>query len=85
MIIRKYNVADSERTVYHIHYRRWTDHHIPDHKEFRALIAIYNKYSLLQSATRLTTHQSLVHCSAGVGRSETFLAIQYLYEIFKMN
>jgi protein tyrosine phosphatase len=86
MIIRKHDSCDeivSERTIYHIHYNRWTDQHIPDHIEFKALNDMYAKYLQFQEKDLNTGFKTCVHCSAGVGRTGTFIAIQHLLRDIK--
>jgi protein tyrosine phosphatase len=85
------NIDCDEKTVYHIHFTKWTDCHIPDHAEFKALDRSYHRIlDLLQRPpesdfTNDFTHDSkpktLVHCSAGIGRTGTFIAIQEIIEL----
>jgi protein-tyrosine phosphatase len=98
MIIRKYDSADitianliGERLVYHIHYNRWSDFHVPNHAEFKALNVIYAKYHQMQEMNSMLgecdgakRYKTFVHCSGGVGRSGTFVAIQYLLRAIKI-
>lgn len=80
----------AERTVYHIHFSGWTDHHVPDHNEFCSVIKIYEKYlGLMQPQDTATLSDStpqqykpLIHCSAGIGRTGTWICIQYLLDAF---
>jgi len=71
----------TDRIVYHIHYTRWTDHHIPDYNEFKILMNVYDKYVQMYDTEYSTKNlKPLVHCSAGVGRTGTFIAIRYLMD-----
>eukprot|EP01130_Rhizamoeba_saxonica_P005855 TRINITY_DN2317_c0_g1_i1.p1 TRINITY_DN2317_c0_g1~~TRINITY_DN2317_c0_g1_i1.p1 ORF type:complete len:344 (-),score=46.29 TRINITY_DN2317_c0_g1_i1:837-1868(-) len=56
------------RYTNHIHYRGWSDHSIPISSE--SMIDI-----ILAINTYYTTGYPLVHCSAGVGRTGTFISI----------
>ncbi|XP_062613541.1 receptor-type tyrosine-protein phosphatase mu-like [Saccostrea cucullata] len=71
MSLRKKRVTGS-RTVVQFHYTRWPDHGTPNpldlvvfHRQFRHKIKPSN-------------HPILVHCSAGIGRTGTFIALDVL-------
>lgn len=53
-----------EKTVIHIQYLRWDDFNVPNPEELRVLISVIDRYNL-----------PLVHCSAGLGRTGTLIAI----------
>ena len=70
------------RTVYHAHYLKWPDHGVPigtkDALLFLEKVEYYKKLTMTKSPI-------LLHCSAGIGRTGTFCAIdigikQYLNE-----
>ncbi|XP_062613537.1 receptor-type tyrosine-protein phosphatase T-like, partial [Saccostrea cucullata] len=71
MTVQKKRVTGS-RTVVQYHYTRWPDHGTPNplnlvvfHRHFRHKI-------------RSTQHPIIVHCSAGIGRTGTFIALDVL-------
>uniref|UniRef100_A0A8C5T618 protein-tyrosine-phosphatase n=1 Tax=Malurus cyaneus samueli TaxID=2593467 RepID=A0A8C5T618_9PASS len=70
----------AERFVSHLHYTSWPDHGIPESTSsimaFRELVREH-----IQSTK--DTGPTLVHCSAGVGRSGTFIALDRLLQQMK--
>ncbi|NXG36297.1 PTPRV phosphatase, partial [Dromaius novaehollandiae] len=70
----------AQRHVSHLHYTAWPDHGIPESTTsimaFRELVREH-----IQSAK--DAGPTLVHCSAGVGRSGTFLALDRLLQQMK--
>ncbi|KAM9184859.1 receptor-type tyrosine-protein phosphatase V-like [Mergus octosetaceus] len=70
----------AERHVSHLHYTAWPDHGIPESTTsimaFRELVR-----ERIQSAK--DAGPTLVHCSAGVGRSGTFIALDRLLQQMK--
>ncbi|XP_067833131.1 receptor-type tyrosine-protein phosphatase kappa-like, partial [Heptranchias perlo] len=64
--------SDRPRTVRQFHYRDWPDHGVPRHQ-----IAIYRLIKRINQSSR-HTGPIVIHCSAGVGRTGTFIAIDYL-------
>lgn len=70
----------AERHVSHLHYTAWPDHGIPESTTsilaFRELVREH-----IQSAK--DAGPTLVHCSAGVGRSGTFIALDRLLQQMK--
>jgi protein tyrosine phosphatase len=81
VLIKKLSSIKSDRVVYHIHFTGWTDHHVPNCNEFCSVINIYEKYMAMQSGS--DCYKPLIHCSAGIGRAGTWIAIQYLIEMLE--
>ncbi|XP_061180793.1 receptor-type tyrosine-protein phosphatase kappa-like [Saccostrea echinata] len=78
MTLRKQKVSES-RTVVQFHYTRWPDHGTPNplnlvvfHRHFRHKI-------------KPSRHPILIHCSAGIGRTGTFIAFDVLSRYGKDN
>jgi protein tyrosine phosphatase len=61
-------------------YRAWPDHGVVTPDQFNILLTTYNKYANDKSKT-------LVHCSAGVGRTGTFVTalLYYRFQKFQKN
>jgi len=68
--------ADGQtKTVYHYLFSRWSDFGAPEHEDKDALL------SLIKVSDKMNTSPGsprVVHCSAGVGRSGTFIALDWL-------
>ncbi|NWX88134.1 PTPRV phosphatase, partial [Nothoprocta ornata] len=71
---------ETERHVSHLHYTAWPDHGIPESTTsimaFREIVREH-----IQSAK--DAGPTLVHCSAGVGRTGTFIALDRLLQQMK--
>ncbi|XP_052059394.1 receptor-type tyrosine-protein phosphatase mu-like isoform X2 [Mytilus californianus] len=63
-----------ERRVHHFHFTQWPDHGVPDS------IKLVHFYRKVKYEKRDQSGPMVVHCSAGVGRTGTFIAIDALYE-----
>ena len=63
------------RTLHHLHFTSWPDKSVPDHAF--PLLSFRRK---VRSLDDVSTGPMIVHCSAGVGRTGTFIAIDYLLE-----
>ncbi|NXO63774.1 PTPRJ phosphatase, partial [Phainopepla nitens] len=78
--VEKSNTAESH-TVRQFHFTSWPDHGVPETTDllinFRHLVHQYNSQNPIDSPT-------LVHCSAGVGRTGTFIAIDRLIQQMEM-
>ncbi len=78
LIIRKIqykkNGDDSIKEVYHLNYIGWQDHAIPNIKDaYDILVQMFDFINKEKSNT------TVIHCSAGVGRTGTFLTLINLY------
>ena len=66
------------RTVTHFHFNGWPDYGVP--KDLHNLVGfIENVRSVL--LTKNTNCPIMVHCSAGVGRSGTYIALDTLIQV----
>ncbi|NWI61087.1 PTPRJ phosphatase, partial [Calyptomena viridis] len=78
--VEKSNIPESH-TVRQFHFTSWPDHGVPETTDllinFRYLVHQYNCQNPIDSPT-------LVHCSAGVGRTGTFIAIDRLIQQMEM-
>ena len=75
--VRKLSLTSEGATklVWHYLFEGWPDFSIPDFDDRRALVEL-TKDSLKKA--RSGNNARVVHCSAGVGRSGTFIALDYL-------
>ncbi|KYO33228.1 receptor-type tyrosine-protein phosphatase beta [Alligator mississippiensis] len=69
-----------ERHVTHLHYTAWPDHGIP---ESTTSIIAFRELVREHIQTAKDSGPTLVHCSAGVGRSGTFIALDRLLQQMK--
>ncbi|NXU53050.1 PTPRJ phosphatase, partial [Turnix velox] len=78
--VEKANTPESH-TVRQFHFTSWPDHGVPETTDllinFRHLVHEYSSQNPIDSPT-------LVHCSAGVGRTGTFIAIDRLIQQIEM-
>ncbi|XP_010568166.1 PREDICTED: receptor-type tyrosine-protein phosphatase T-like, partial [Haliaeetus leucocephalus] len=67
------------RVVEQFHYLLWPDHGVPRNPaQLLALVDVVNKRGL-----EVPTGPMLVHCSAGIGRTGTFIALDFLLKMGK--
>ncbi|KAM9587566.1 receptor-type tyrosine-protein phosphatase T-like isoform 6-T6 [Morphnus guianensis] len=67
------------RVVQQLHYLLWPDHGVPRNPaQLLALVDVVNKKGL-----EVPTGPVLVHCSAGIGRTGTFIALDFLLKMGK--
>ncbi|KAI9797967.1 MAG: hypothetical protein M1833_005023 [Piccolia ochrophora] len=71
------SVNGESRIVWHLLFEGWPDFAVPEFEERQALLEL-----IKLSAEKNTTPENprIVHCSAGVGRSGTFIALDHLLE-----
>ncbi|XP_052059438.1 receptor-type tyrosine-protein phosphatase alpha-like isoform X4 [Mytilus californianus] len=74
LIILHNKTNQQERKIHHFHFTQWPDHGVPDSIK---LVKFYRK---VRCEKHDTSGPMVVHCSAGVGRTGTFIAVDALYE-----
>ena len=80
LIVKKLFILNKEtnekKEIYHINFLYWKDHSVPD---IQTSIEIFEKIFYLICIKR-NNKPLIVHCSAGVGRTGTFIAIYLLID-----
>lgn len=66
---------EEERVVYHFLYKKWPDFGVP---ALQDLDSFFQLMRLSRDKNADADNPRIVHCSAGVGRSGTFIALEYL-------
>ncbi|KAL2356224.1 protein-tyrosine phosphatase-like protein [Cryomyces antarcticus] len=76
--IRRLNLSldGASKTVHHLLFTGWPDFLIPEGDDRLALLSLVQRSLILNNSS--VTNPRIVHCSAGVGRSGTFIALDYL-------
>ncbi|RDD42619.1 Tyrosine-protein phosphatase non-receptor type 21 [Trichoplax sp. H2] len=94
-VIRTFAVENTaigqSRIIYHIQFVGWPDHGVPDHVD--KFLEFYNKMNAIRNRIYQATDQfeppTLVHCSAGVGRTGVVmladLMIAYIKNQWELN
>lgn len=71
-----------QKDITHLLYSAWPDHLVPEGDDRTALIKLVHHSAKLNGRRGAEgteqDHPRIVHCSAGVGRSGTFIALDYL-------
>uniref|UniRef100_G3N689 protein-tyrosine-phosphatase n=1 Tax=Gasterosteus aculeatus aculeatus TaxID=481459 RepID=G3N689_GASAC len=77
--IRKFRLgyADQSQDVLHLNYTSWPDHGVPTVNAIESILQFV--HIVRQQASR-TRDPVVVHCSAGVGRTGTFIALDRLMQ-----
>ncbi|XP_052216896.1 uncharacterized protein LOC127834857 isoform X4 [Dreissena polymorpha] len=69
------NRKGSSKTITHLHFTAWPDKDVPD-----TALSLLQFWRKVRSLKRHEESPWIVHCSAGVGRTGTFIALDYLYD-----
>ncbi|XP_053717636.1 receptor-type tyrosine-protein phosphatase O isoform X2 [Synchiropus splendidus] len=77
--IRKFRLgyADESQDVLHLNYTSWPDHGVPT---VNAIESILQFVLIVRQQANRTKDPIIVHCSAGVGRTGTFIALDRLMQ-----
>ncbi|KAI3634938.1 hypothetical protein MIR68_007319 [Amoeboaphelidium protococcarum] len=70
-----------DRSVYQLQYTGWPDHSVPS--DTQALIQLHDKVTELCQTSSHLSSPVVVHCSAGCGRTGTFIAISYYLSLIR--
>ncbi|KAM3859270.1 receptor-type tyrosine-protein phosphatase O [Diretmus argenteus] len=78
-IIRNFRLgyADESQDVLHLNYTSWPDHGVPT---VNAIESILQFVHIVRQQANRTKDPIIVHCSAGVGRTGTFIALDRLMQ-----
>ncbi|XP_063073305.1 receptor-type tyrosine-protein phosphatase O [Engraulis encrasicolus] len=71
------NYADESQDVLHLNYTSWPDHGVPT---VNAIETILQFVQIVRQQVNRTKGPIVVHCSAGVGRTGTFIALDRLMQ-----
>ena len=74
LLLGKITANKESRILYHFQFLSWPDHGVPPHP-FPMLNFLKRVHQTMHSKRINTTHPILVHCSAGVGRTGTFIVL----------
>ena len=67
--------GEESKTIWHLLFSNWMDFTVPEDEDRAALLELIK----LSSEKNIEpTHPRIIHCSAGVGRSGTFISLEYL-------
>jgi protein tyrosine phosphatase len=85
----KLELNNDKRTITHLHYKKWPDKGVPDINSFITFEEIIKKVDQKNkekddNEKENEFHPIVVHCSAGVGRTGTFISMFCLYKEIKM-
>lgn len=82
--IRRFNLKNKgeERIVTHYWYRNWLDNNVP--RQLQTILSFINTVKNDKSSLA-TPSPTLVHCSAGVGRTGIFIVLYHLIERIEHN
>ncbi|XP_076806506.1 receptor-type tyrosine-protein phosphatase H-like isoform X3 [Clavelina lepadiformis] len=82
-IVRVFNLKKGEETrrITQFHFTAWPDHGVPTTAKNLTIFTRYVRRTIKHEATK--TGPTIVHCSAGVGRTGTFIAMDRLLQHMK--
>uniref|UniRef100_A0A8C9TQC2 protein-tyrosine-phosphatase n=1 Tax=Scleropages formosus TaxID=113540 RepID=A0A8C9TQC2_SCLFO len=76
----KLSKGNTERTVWQYHFRAWPDHGVPT--DPGGVLDFLEEVNLRQESI-LEAGPIIVHCSAGIGRTGTFIVIDILIDVIR--
>jgi len=82
-LVRKLSITDEvgeKRVITHLQYTGWPDHGVPSNSD-----AILRFCRHARSVVKTSTTPIIVHCSAGVGRSGTFITVDSMLQSIAAN
>lgn len=82
--IREFNIIDKKdgiiiKKLRHIWIRRWPDFGVPDVESDNNISVIKFLRDVDNDFSKMNEKSNIIHCSAGVGRSGTFIALDWYY------
>merc|ERR1739846_79818 len=82
-VLREFIVSKSqkERRIYHFHFQAWPDHGVPS--DPGCVLQFLEDVNSNQESLEPTPGAIVVHCSAGIGRTGTFIVIDMIIDQIK--
>lgn len=74
-LILKVDGQEDEKVIWHLLYTKWPDFGVPAGKDLEGFFSLMR---LSEEKNRGPENPRIVHCSAGVGRSGTFITLEHL-------
>ena len=77
---KKKGFPPGERVIQQYHYTTWPDHGVPQaHHTILNFVKTVRRHA--KQVDRMGHYPILVHCSAGVGRTGTFIALDWALQV----
>ena len=78
--VRRFVLSDSDlgivdREIVQLHYTGWPDHDVPTLDSFKPMFEMF--MTMLLSSD--PSEKAIVHCSAGIGRTGTTIALSHIF------
>lgn len=80
-LVSKSNNAKDERKIFHYHFQAWPDHGVPS--DPGCVLNFLHDVNLKQGNLEPRSAPIIVHCSAGIGRTGTFIVIDMIIDQIK--
>ena len=82
LTLRRFKLTDSmlgitDREVAQLHYKGWPDHGVPSGNSMSSFTQMLEIFTLML-LTSEPSEKTVVHCSAGIGRTGTTIALAHL-------
>ncbi|XP_013175115.1 PREDICTED: tyrosine-protein phosphatase non-receptor type 11-like [Papilio xuthus] len=82
-IVTKKDEGDKKRTIYHFHFTAWPDHGVPSEpgRVLNILLDVNHRLQQIMTGPDAPLQAAVcVHCSAGIGRTGTFIVIDMILD-----
>ncbi|XP_014356953.2 tyrosine-protein phosphatase non-receptor type 11 [Papilio machaon] len=82
-IVTKKDESDKKRTIYHFHFTAWPDHGVPSEpgRVLNILLDVNHRLQQIMTGPDAPLQAVVcVHCSAGIGRTGTFIVIDMILD-----
>lgn len=86
LLRRKFSIKSIEnkdvesRTIVHLQYATWPDHGVPEESDYKIIGKILDYIKEYHASSKANNNENkiIIHCSAGIGRTGTLIAIYNL-------
>ncbi|KAI1007974.1 hypothetical protein K3495_g259 [Podosphaera aphanis] len=74
------NMPVEQRRIYHLLFTGWPDHNVPRGEALAGLFSLMQLSRHLASSHTVPEPPRIIHCSAGIGRTGAFIALDHLLQ-----